>query len=72
VDDLIETRRDNDVKDALDSLAPLEAEILRKRFGDDEMTLRELGDLHSLSRERIRQIQNAALNKMRRRLMHHV
>jgi RNA polymerase primary sigma factor len=72
VDDLIETRRDNDVNDALDSLAPLEAEILRKRFGDDEMTLREIGDLHSLSRERIRQIQNGALSKMRRRLMHHV
>ncbi len=56
---------------ALASLRPLEADILRKRFelDGDELTLRELGRRHSLSRERVRQIQNAALAKMRRSLV---
>ncbi len=55
----------------LANLRPLEAEILRKRFEleGDGITLRELGAMHSLSRERVRQIQNAALAKMRKRLM---
>jgi RNA polymerase primary sigma factor len=55
---------------ALESLRPLEADILRKRFELDgeALTLRELGAVHSLSRERVRQIQNVALAKMRKRL----
>ena len=55
---------------AIGALRPLEADIIRKRFefDGDGMTLRELGALHSLSRERVRQIQNAALAKMRKRL----
>jgi RNA polymerase primary sigma factor len=46
----------------------MEADILRMRFGlDDEppMTLREIGNIYSLSRERIRQIQERALRKLR-------
>jgi RNA polymerase primary sigma factor len=55
---------------ALASLRPLEADILRKRFelDGDALTLRELGVMHSISRERVRQIQNAALAKIRKRL----
>lgn len=55
---------------AIASLRPLEADIIRKRFELDGevLTLRELGAMHSLSRERVRQIQNAALRKMRKRL----
>jgi len=53
----------------LGGLKPIEADILRKRFGllnDRERTLKEIGDEYSLSRERVRQLQEQALGKMRR------
>ncbi|MCY0987243.1 sigma-70 family RNA polymerase sigma factor [Nannocystis sp. ILAH1] len=49
-------------------LSPLEADILRKRVGldgEEEMTLKEIGAGYSLSRERIRQLQEGALAKLR-------
>ncbi len=52
-------------------LSPIEADVLRQRFGladEQERTFREIGDKYHLSRERIRQIQNAALGKLRRAL----
>ena len=52
------------------SLRPLESEILQLRFGladDPPMTLREVGQRYALSRERIRQLQNRALGKLRER-----
>ncbi len=69
-EELAEEQARNLVVEALGTLRPLEADILRKRFELDgeALTLRELGVLHSLSRERVRQIQNAALEKMRKRL----
>lgn len=59
------------VEQLLDDLTPIEADVLRQRFGlsdDEERTFREIGDQYDLSRERIRQIQNAALSKLRRAL----
>jgi RNA polymerase primary sigma factor len=53
----------------LAELKPIEADILRKRFGlatDREKTLKEIGDEYRLSRERVRQLQEQALGKMRR------
>lgn len=53
----------------LAELRPLEADILRHRFGlttERELTLKEIGDKYQLSRERIRQLQEQALVKMRR------
>jgi RNA polymerase primary sigma factor len=53
----------------LSALKPIEADILRKRFGlvnDRERTLKEIGDEYRLSRERVRQLQEQALGKMRR------
>jgi RNA polymerase primary sigma factor len=47
----------------------MEARIVRWRFGldnEDELTLKEIGDKYNLSRERIRQLQEQALGKMRR------
>jgi RNA polymerase primary sigma factor len=55
----------------LKHLTPIEADVLKQRFGlgdDEECTFREIGDKHSLSRERIRQIQNTALAKLKRAL----
>jgi RNA polymerase primary sigma factor len=59
------------LRDALARLGPLEIDILFKRYGIDAgdefepLTLRQLGELHSLSRERIRQLQERALHKLR-------
>lgn len=48
-------------------LKPMEQDVLRLRFGltDDELTLREIGDKYGLSRERIRQLQEAGLKRLR-------
>ena len=53
------------------SLEPREAEIIKLRFGlegHDELTLEEVGKHFRVTRERIRQLQNIALSKMRRAL----
>jgi RNA polymerase primary sigma factor len=73
-----------EVRDLLCELRPIEADILRQRFGlgpemsdadgrrragdAQELTLKEIGDKYNLSRERIRQLQEQALAKMRRAL----
>ncbi|MCA9664513.1 MAG: sigma-70 family RNA polymerase sigma factor [Myxococcales bacterium] len=51
-------------------LAPMEADVLRRRFGlgRQSQTLRQVGAEYQLSRERIRQIQERALGKIRRLL----
>ncbi|WP_244220996.1 RNA polymerase sigma factor RpoD [Paraburkholderia aromaticivorans] len=53
---------------ALGVLTPREAKVLKLRFGVDavsEHTLEELGDQFDVTRERVRQIQNKALQKLR-------
>ncbi len=60
-----------EVREMLHELRPIEADILRQRFGlgtEQELTLKEIGDKYNLSRERIRQLQEQALSKMRRAL----
>jgi RNA polymerase primary sigma factor len=53
----------------LEKLTPREATILRFRFGlgdTAEITLEEIGEKFGVTRERIRQLQNSALLKLRR------
>ncbi len=60
-----------EIQSLLEDLKPIEADILRQRFGlqdDRELTLKEIGEKYNLSRERIRQLQEQALTKMRRAL----
>jgi RNA polymerase primary sigma factor len=60
-----------EVRSQLMHLRPIEADILRQRFGfdtDEELTLKQIGEKYNLSRERIRQLQEQALEKMRRAL----
>lgn len=59
------------IPDRLSSLSPVERFVLCWRFGlvnGDEMTLQEIGQCLNLSRERVRQIQEEALGKLRTRL----
>ncbi|MGR9073124.1 MAG: sigma-70 family RNA polymerase sigma factor [Gammaproteobacteria bacterium] len=53
---------------AIGSLTEREADIIRRRFGidtDNEMTLQDIAEQMKVSRERVRQIQNSALEKIR-------
>jgi RNA polymerase primary sigma factor len=62
------TLREN-VRALLEELDPRETEILTQRFGLDgskPLTLEEVGHKFKVTRERIRQIQNIGLNKLRR------
>lgn len=81
--DMLEDRRERSVSAEIDAsrlrdyirellsiLTPIEADIIRSRFGldGDELPFRVLGKRHSLSRERIRQLQVQALDKLAREL----
>ncbi|HEV2216160.1 MAG TPA: sigma-70 family RNA polymerase sigma factor [Candidatus Dormibacteraeota bacterium] len=57
-----------DVEDALDALTPRERRVLQLRYGladGTPRTLREIGQRFGLGRERIRQIETQALEKLR-------
>lgn len=57
------------VQQAVESLPIEERTVLRLRYGvlqDDELTLRDIGEILSLSRERVRQIESRAEAKCRR------
>ncbi|MBN2526717.1 MAG: sigma-70 family RNA polymerase sigma factor [Deltaproteobacteria bacterium] len=63
---------EQNMNSVLEILSPIERTIVRWRYGLDnngeEMTLKEIGNHYNLSRERIRQIQEQALKKIRRKL----
>jgi len=68
-----ETQRElirDEVQTAVQSLPPRERKILELRFGLGEQhpyTLEEIGREFSISRERVRQLQNVALSRLRAR-----
>lgn len=74
LDALKDTSEKSDLHRMISQLEPREAEILRYRFGldgYDELTLEEVGQKFKVTRERIRQLQNIALSKMRRAMASH-
>ncbi|MGF1466240.1 MAG: sigma-70 family RNA polymerase sigma factor [Sandaracinaceae bacterium] len=65
---LVDDGLESTLRAALEELTEREQEILRKRFGmdgEEEHTLTDVGQLYGLSRERIRQLQVQALQKLR-------
>ena len=59
----------SDLNHMINSLDKREADILRMRFGldgHDELTLEEVGKKFKVTRERVRQLQNLALQKIRK------
>ena len=59
--------------EVINQLKPRERVVLQFRFGldgEDERTLEEIGRRFGLTRERIRQIQNKALAKLRKKICH--
>jgi RNA polymerase primary sigma factor len=60
-----------DLRELLDDLPPREKEILFERFGlggEAPVTLESIGQRMGVTRERVRQIEASALQKLRRRL----
>ncbi len=68
IDSVVSASRRDEVQRVMKTLTPREEEVLSKRFGlldGTEHTLEEVGRLHSVTRERIRQIESKALRKLR-------
>lgn len=56
------------IRDVLETLPTREADIMKMRFGIDNekaMTLEEVGKVYGITKERIRQIENKAIRKLR-------
>lgn len=71
-DEMLETDNLTHVYKMLETMDPREATILRMRFGLDDSepkTLKEIGESMGLTRERVRQIENEALNRLAKGLM---
>ncbi len=66
-DELLEHDILKHVLDMIETMDPREATVLRMRFGLDNLephTLKEIGEQLSLTRERVRQIETEALNRL--------
>ena len=67
-DNAFDTALKEAIQDSLDSLKPREAKILRLYYGLDSheaMTLEEIGSVLGITRERVRQIKEKALARLR-------
>lgn len=63
----ISTSMKEDIQDVLGTLTDKEAEVLKYRFGldgNDSMSLKEVGDVFNLTKERIRQIEKKAIRRL--------
>jgi RNA polymerase primary sigma factor len=64
---VIEANLRDDIDEVLASLTPKEAEVIRYRYGLNgykAMSLKEIGDLFNLTKERIRQIEKKAIRRL--------
>ena len=66
--EVIENDLKNDIDDVLNTLKPNEQKVLRLRYGldgDKPKSLKEIGDICNLTKERIRQIEKHAIIRLR-------
>ena len=66
-EEVLERTMRQDIGDVLDTLRPAEARVIRLRYGLDgsrPMSLKEVGDVCQLTKERIRQIEKRAIVRM--------
>jgi RNA polymerase primary sigma factor len=71
-DEALRADRRDHARRALDILTPREQRVLRMRFGIDGMrshTLREIGEVLGCTRERVRQIEARALERLKRSIL---
>ncbi len=67
--ELMEQSLSDEIRAGLSSLSPREVEVLSSYYGlngKDAHTLDEIGELYGLSRERVRQIRERAIRRLRR------
>lgn len=73
---LITSQENHDLREAIDQLPRIQRDIVKRRFGfikrpgkqyvlGDSWTLEEVGELLGITKERVRQIQQVAVNKLR-------
>jgi len=58
----------DDLENVINSLSPRERDVVRMRYGLDDgriKTLEEIGQIFSVTRERVRQIEAKAIRKLR-------
>jgi RNA polymerase primary sigma factor len=70
-DEMFDAQEIGRIQGLLDSIDPREAEVLRLRFGLEDRaprTLRDIGTQLGISRERVRQIESRALQKLHARI----
>lgn len=69
-DDLLEGSLNDEIGRILDTLAPREADIIRLYYGINQsypLTLEEIGDKFDLTRERVRQLKEKGLRKLKQK-----
>ena len=67
---MLESLRE-EIRRALDTLTPREADVVSSYFGlmrDYAMTLEEIGEKFDLTRERVRQIKEKAVRRLKQQL----
>lgn len=67
--DLMEESRMIDIKNGLSELSPREIEVISAYYGlngHKSLTLEEIGELYGLTRERVRQIKERAIRRLRK------
>jgi len=65
-DQIIDIMRNNIIEKCISSLSPREQDVIRLRYGNERCTLDRIGKIYEITRERIRQIENIALRKLKK------